>query len=536
MSFQLLSWPTALIGCGVLAAILFLIQRLRVQHREVEVQTTLFWQAALEETRARVFVKRFRHWKPWLLLVAIASLLWLLFAGPQQTSSDGVQHVVLLDWSIDDEQVRVTDVQSAMELAERLPANAREVVAVGTQLETLLRPNEDVNLIELRSADVGSGQSTGMDWAIEKLSSRATDEQRVAIYVVGDSVIDANRLPASDANKPRWSVVRVPREKSMKRSVALKTLGVSESKSGAWDRVDLWLDIVGDGDERPVSDRIAISTNGEPLDQQLVVVEDGPFEIQELATNGSVLDVDVDGQRLGSITLPNRSRIRISFDGDVPEVVRELVQLDPACEIVTSDADVVIGSSEAADFQFVSTAANASPAFAITTNATDNVDTAINSIVDELALRQVDATSLAEQSGETIQVDVAAGDRRRVAMWQSLFSSAFDFRESRACPIVVSRTIRWLANTPPIVEWAAVGERLPVASSMMRASVGSVEVLDGQTVATSRLLNEPTAAATLSNESIGGVSLGFSPFTLLGVLVVVLLSIEWVLYQRGQMP
>ena len=82
MSFALLSTFAVLLGTLLLAIGLWLAQRLRVQHREVEVVSVLFWQSALEETRARVFTRRFRHWPAWLLLVAIASLLWMLLAQP----------------------------------------------------------------------------------------------------------------------------------------------------------------------------------------------------------------------------------------------------------------------------------------------------------------------------------------------------------------------------------------------------------------------------------------------------------------------
>ena len=54
MSFTFLSTAAVLGGIGVLAVLLGILHRLRVQHREVEVVRTLFWQAAVEETRACV--------------------------------------------------------------------------------------------------------------------------------------------------------------------------------------------------------------------------------------------------------------------------------------------------------------------------------------------------------------------------------------------------------------------------------------------------------------------------------------------------
>ena len=83
MTFTFLSTIATLAGILSLALALALLQRLRVQHREIEVVSTLFWQAAVKETRARVFIKEFRHWPAWLLLVLIASALWVLLAGPR---------------------------------------------------------------------------------------------------------------------------------------------------------------------------------------------------------------------------------------------------------------------------------------------------------------------------------------------------------------------------------------------------------------------------------------------------------------------
>ena len=57
-AFSLGAW---FLGAAALAAGLFLLQRLRVRHRPVVVVSTLFWQEALQEARARVLVQRFRH-------------------------------------------------------------------------------------------------------------------------------------------------------------------------------------------------------------------------------------------------------------------------------------------------------------------------------------------------------------------------------------------------------------------------------------------------------------------------------------------
>ena len=152
MSFGLLPVGMVLAGIVALAIGLWFAQRLRVRHREVEVVTTIFWQAALEETRARVFVRRFRHWRAYALLLLIASLMWLLIGGPQTFSMSGTRHVIMLDWRDHDTTTRQNDLETAIALADSLPTSDREIVAVGSQMQTLLREN-DISLARTVAPD-----------------------------------------------------------------------------------------------------------------------------------------------------------------------------------------------------------------------------------------------------------------------------------------------------------------------------------------------------------------------------------------------
>ena len=79
MSFGFVPWALGALGLVGIAGVLYALQRLRVRHRQVEVETTLFWQQAIEESRARVLTQRFRHPWTYALLLVICSLLWLSF-------------------------------------------------------------------------------------------------------------------------------------------------------------------------------------------------------------------------------------------------------------------------------------------------------------------------------------------------------------------------------------------------------------------------------------------------------------------------
>ncbi|MGC6487195.1 MAG: BatA domain-containing protein, partial [Planctomycetota bacterium] len=88
MSFGFVPALLGVLGLGAIAGLLYALQRLRVRHQEVEVETTMFWRQAIEESRARVLTQRFRHPWTYALLLSICSLLWLAFAGLRSDASD----------------------------------------------------------------------------------------------------------------------------------------------------------------------------------------------------------------------------------------------------------------------------------------------------------------------------------------------------------------------------------------------------------------------------------------------------------------
>jgi len=540
LNFGLFSIPVVAAGIAALAAGLWLAQRLRVRHHEVQVLTTLFWQDALKETRARVFMRRFRHWRAWVLLVAIASLMWMLLGQPYTEAPDSTRHVVLVDWGIEDPALRQADLSVALDFAASLPINNRRIVAVGTHMETLLGPGEALRMVDLRS-ETDPGQSPrGLDWAIESLAASADRTSPLVIHVVGDTPVDAMALKAleesigaADGDLPSLRVCRIVREPAPL-APRLATLGVSDSADGAWGVVDVWLAFADANDAPPITaERITVTGDDIQADQAMTVREDGTFELRGLPANGATIGIALDGKSVGAITLPRRDPIRVQLDADVPESLRQLITLDAACEIVTADADLRIGSTQTADLRLTS---DDEPAFVIRTDEED-AQAALTRLVDELALRQVDATGIAEKAGRVVDVKVLSDQTRSLAIWSSLFTPAFDFQESRACPLVVSRALRWLAHRPPLVEWAALGERLPAAAPEFSRVEGERTVAaDGRVLRTTPLMSTVETAAVLPESETITRFAWFGPYTWMGLLMALLLVGEWVLYQRGRMP
>ncbi len=527
MTFTLFSTLATLIGIGVIAFGLALLQRLRVQHREVEVASTLFWQAAVKETRARVFVQRFRHWPAWLLLVLIASLLWILVAGPRWSAVDQMQHVVLLDGSIADPTLAAADFDLATLKASRLPLMNREIVHAGPQLETLLRIGEPVQLANLRREREPTAASTGLEWALESLSTRAGDGNPLTIHIVGDTEVDQRYL---DTLPEAVTVYRLDRGPAMGKPV-LRSLGVSDAASGVWQTVDLLFSVAAP--DKFKLEKLQITIDREPFVGDVQATQAGDYVLKNVPAQGGVLRLIHEASEVGAITLPRRDPIRITFGAGTPEVLKQLILLDPACLEVQDQPDLLVGDSENADLRLRS---DGQPAFQIDTDVEDAAS-ALSVLIDELALRQIDATALAQQSGRVVDVQVAAAAQRKISVWKNLFSSTYNFQQSRACPIFVARSIRWLADRPVLVPWAEQGERLPVARPAFdRIADLTATAADGRKLQVTRLTRPAVVAATVEPSPSYGFGSGFNVTVWIGILVVVMLLAEWALYQKGRLP
>jgi hypothetical protein len=158
-------------------------------------------------------------------------------------------------------------------------------------------------------------------------------------------------------------------------------------------------------------------------------------------------------------------------------------------------------------------------------------------LIDELALRQIDATGLAEQSGRVVDVRVAVADSRRISLWRNLFTSTYNFQQSRACPIFVARSIRWLAGQPELVPWAEQGMRLPEARPVFdRISGSTAQTNDGRNLQVTRLTRPTQIQGLLADSPSSSVVAGVGVAAWIGAFAILLLLAEWTLFQKGRMP
>ena len=147
MSFLNLPIAAVIAGLGGLATLLFYLQRLRVRHREVEVATTLFWHEATRHAQARVFRKQFRHPAAYLLILSIASLIWLALAEPHFSPRDNVETIVLLDGSAGMARTDRFDraVDAMRDAVARVDPARRTVILCAGFGQTLLHPGAPKN-------------------------------------------------------------------------------------------------------------------------------------------------------------------------------------------------------------------------------------------------------------------------------------------------------------------------------------------------------------------------------------------------------
>ncbi|MEZ6014055.1 MAG: VWA domain-containing protein [Planctomycetota bacterium] len=283
MTFTTMTGGAVALGLAALALALYLLQRIRVRHEEVFVVTTLFWREALEESRARTLVERFRHPLAYALALLLGGLLWFAAAGPDHAREAGPRHVLLLDGSAGMALPgRFAAATAALERElEALPRDRTEVLWCGADVSTLLAPGEDRALLRARLAGhapeaapasveralvaragggagfVGSGYveraASGARRADAGQAPRQSDAQ-LRCVVFGDAPVRAAAYTlALDAARGAGRELNVARAQAGAPAApeavgsGVTALGVSPSASGAWTTVDVLVAVRGVG-------------------------------------------------------------------------------------------------------------------------------------------------------------------------------------------------------------------------------------------------------------------------------------------------
>lgn len=472
MTFAHLSPVWVVAGLAALAALLFLLQRLRVRHRQVPVVTTLFWRIAAEEAPARTYVERFRHPWAYLLFLLIGSLLWLGFAGPEPRASPaGPFHVLVLDGSASMAAgSRYAQAVAALEKRlGRMPADQRQVLWCGAGVHTLLNPGEHELLLAGRLAGLQPVPAPpGVEDLLRQLAVVNRPGRVLEVTVFGDAPIRAETL----ALLPELRVSRAPLDPPPAGGNAgITALGMAAAGSGAWDRVDVLVRAEHDDGSLVEPARLSADLDGNALPLASFVPVAAGLLLPDLPAAGGRLTVRLaaaDSRPLddvASLRLPERPRIRVQLSPALAAVVGPALAADPAVEVTADDPRVVIrrqGETIGLDLpalEFVPADAD-QPAFHIVHPAVLDSAEVFAAAVRTIGLKEIDAMTLADSTGRQIEATVTPGTSWTFEVWEDLLADEYNFTQSRAFPLFIANGVRWLAGVREDHAYLAAGRAL----------------------------------------------------------------------------
>jgi hypothetical protein len=581
MNFANLSAIGVVAGLAGLAALLFALQQLRTRYRDVTVVTTMFWKQVVDEAPVRKLRERFRHPLAYVLVLAICSLLWLAFAEPRFGGRDDQTfHVLVLDGSagmaagdrFDATVARLKD------YASRLPADRRQVIWAGGEVRPLLSPGEHELLLSKRLERMSPEPApSSLERVVRQLSAMApsTAASATSVVVFGDAPVRQEVIALAPSS---FSVKRALAPSTLQGNSGITALGVADAASGAWDKVDVYTELTGPTPTRTIvgsadTAAVRIDIDGKAIPAESITRAGQGFVVHDVPADGALLTVRTAGEdslpldNSASIRLPKKPLVRVQLSASLTATLGPVLQSDPGVTLVDANADVVIRRAgeaiggNAPTLEFVSAASQAQ-AFLLTHPNSMNSNVVFVNAVEDIGLKQIDAMSLARDSGRSIEVSVATGGQWRFSVWEELLSDSFNFTRSRAFPLFVANSVRWLAGAEAWHPFVAAGQPLvttgpgehaqvvaasgraldPLNAAFVPPAAGELKVSgDGTPLSVSLL--EPDVTRGARDESLQIASLDTidlvpdsSPATWLLVLALLLLAAEWYFFQMGRMP
>ena len=571
MSFLNLS-PLAIgIGLLAIAGALFLLQQLRIRYTELPVATTLFWAAAVREAPVRVLRQRFRHLLAYLLVLLICWLLWIGFGGPlfgdPRTAGfnilviDGSAHAATADTFEQSKRQLINDVG-------KYGRDSREVFLSGAQNVRILAAGEEKLVLERRLDEFAPvpGRST-IDELLRLLPRNDNYPDQVNVVIYGRAPVSPEAL---DRLPEGYSVSRRSEADAEIANRGIVALGIGEAVSGDWDKVDVLFRILATPDLGiDVVDLQVKSGDKEISADEIEALSGNEFRIRDVVADGSTFEVrirepdDMEFDNVAQVSLPAKERIQVMVGSGVATSITRALESDGGIEVVGSGGSVaILGSSdEVTTVPYLRTVPISAQDRAFVIGYTGDVDAneALHQSVANLGLSQIDAVSLATDFGHEIGVKLEVGDVQHVSVWEDLVGEQFNFKDSMSFPLFISKSVRYLANQDPWYAYLAAGRQpieqtsgsslastdllaeYAVGASYVRNEAGALVLEDGNALQVSLL--DPSAALPRGELGLTGSSLEITSaqsawglVTWLILLALVLLGLEWYLYQRGMMP
>ena len=573
MSFANLSWPWLLAGAAGLAGLLYVLQQLRIRYTEVAVPTAMFWLEAARDAPVRVFRRRFRHWLAYLLSLLICWLLWLGLAEPQVDDPEGGQyHVLFLDGSA--HMSAPGDLERAIERVRddlrSLADDQREVIWGGARNLKLLNAGEE-SLLFGRRADglAAEGAPSAVAEQLGLLALPGAYPEAVRLVIYGRAPVSADVLDGLPEG------VEVQRARGFEEpgpNRGIVAMGLGTAASGRWDAVDVLVRLEATGNLSTLPGDVALSLDGAPLSG--IPVEAAPPDgllLRDVPAGGGLLEARIADEDvlpaddLAQLRLPERRELKVAVSAVLGPVLADAVRADPGLALAGDDAEVVFrqageafgGGLPAVEFAPMG---EQEAAFEIQYTGDLDAERALRDSLQGLGLNLIDGAGLAAEAGRPVGVQASAGEARSMSVWLELLDDRFNFTASRAFPLFVSRTARWLAGEDPAYAYLAAGRLVPEQSTdfALTGPADSATRLLGADLPPARpgMLEAPGGglswpvsllSAAVTSGQAGAELPAFAPAatglagpSLLALLLILaalaLLAFEWYAYQRGMMP
>lgn len=555
-------------GAIGLAALLFALQILKARQKLVRIAAAGLWAQAARVTPLRVFRQRFQRWLAYLLILAIALLLWLAGARPEMTPGrDAADHIFYLDASAvlmgrDD----LTQARRALIADARNTDPARRAVYLDGAVATpLLQPGENLALLSQRLDGVKARpapSSFAHAVADRELDGAASSGRPSVVHYYG--AWSGARTVAPSANRRLvYGYLAAPTPDNR----GIVALGVTPAASGDAGRADILVEAIG-ADGRPLpADALRFSHDGRDVEGETLARPDGRLIVQDVVADGGLFTVRLarpdafPADDKASLRLPDARPVNVALSPGAPAAVGRAVRLNPAFSVTApQDAQVVVrrsgerfGENRPA---LVVTQSGDQPAF-VFTYGVDEPEPDLSGALDALGVSDVETQALARTTRRDVSAETRPGQQRSVAVWSALFDDGGGFPAAASFPVFVARTLSWLVDVGPSVPYAQAGTDLTDQSDLYglssdrriaeRALNGDLYLSQaGETrigdlrLAVSLTDREITMDAARAVPSDVVVTPVRGPavdllFILLVVIAGLLLLLEWRLHQRGAM-
>lgn len=568
MSFLSLPLWAVVAGAVGLAALLFGLQILKARQKLVRIAAAGLWAQAARVTPLRVFRQRFQRWLAYLLILAIAVLLWVAGARPEMTPArDAADHIFYLDASAglmgrDD----LAQARRALIADARNTDPARRAVYLDGAVATpLLQPGENLALLSRRLDGVRARpapSSFAQAVAGRELDGAASSGRPSVVHYYG-AWSGAQTVSPSAGRRLVYGYLAAPTPDNR----GVVALGASPAVSGDAGRADVLVEAIrADGGPLP-AEALRFSRDGRDVAVEALARPDGRLIVRDVVADGSLFSVRLartDGfpaDDQAGLRLPDRRPVRVALSPGAPAAVARAVRLNPAFSVTApQDAEVVVrranerfGEDRPA---LVMTQVGDQSAF-VFTYGPDEVEPDLSGALDALGVTSVETQALARTTRRDVSAETRPGQQRGLAVWSALFDDVGGFPAAASFPLFVSRTLSWLADIGPWIPYAQAGTVLTDQSDLYGLSsdrqiadralngdlflnqAGETRIGDLRlTVAlTDRDLTMDAARAAPADvvvTPVRGPAVDLL-FILLVVIAGLLLLLEWRLHQRGAM-